>query len=175
VSRCHPQWGFVRAGIAALTLLASRAAFANDDEARWRFFDQGTDALLVIADSDEPGDAFVLPLLSCKQKSGLVTIEGEAKENIRAAMAEMIRGDQAPLISVAPDTNPDTTTVDLFYSFIDGWRYKFDLQSDHKMFERFKRDGIIDFKFGKAEVHEEFKVGLDSVSKFLDRCVSSTK
>lgn len=148
---------------------------ARADEARWRLFDQGTDALLAIADTDEPGDAFGLPLLTCTQKTGYVSIEGEAKEGMRTVMAEMIRTDQAPWINVAPDTNAESTTIDLFYSFIDGWRYKFGVQVSHKMFDRFKRDGVIDFKFGKAEVHEEFKVGLDNVGKFLDLCAGSTK
>ncbi|MDN3276288.1 hypothetical protein QWJ07_18635 [Frankia sp. RB7] len=151
---------------------SSGSAEAHAVDMRWRLFDQGTDALLAIADSDEPGDAFGLPFLHCKQRSGLITIEGDAKENIRAAMAEMIRSDQAPWISVTPDTNPETTTIDLSYSFMDGWRYRFALQSSHNMFERFRREGIIDFKFGKAQAHEEFQVGLDNVSKFLDLCAA---
>lgn len=148
---------------------------ANADAARWRLFDQGADALLAIADTDEPGDAFGLPLLSCTQKTGYVSIEGEAKEGIRTVMAEMIRTDQVPWINVAPDTSSQSTTIDLFYSFIDGWRYKFGLQTNHKMFERFQHDGVIDFKFGKADVHEEFKLGLDNVGKFLDLCANSAK
>lgn len=148
---------------------------ANAGEARWRLFDQGTNALLAIADTDKPGDAIGLPLLSCTRQTGYVSIEGEAKEGIRAVMAEMIKADQAPWINVVPDANPESTTIDLFYSFIDGWRYKFGVQASHKMFERFKRDGVIDFKFGKAQVHEEFKVGLDNVGKFLGLCASSTK
>jgi hypothetical protein len=161
--------------ISACIGLASGSIQANANEARWRLFDQGTDALLAIADTDEPGDAFGLPLLSCTQKTGFVNIEGEAKEGIRTVMAEMIRNDQAPWISVVPDATPESATIDLFYSFIDGWRYKFGVQVSHKMFERFRRDGVIDFKFGKAAVHEEFKVGLDNVGKFLDLCAGSTK
>ncbi|QOG19543.1 MULTISPECIES: hypothetical protein [Bradyrhizobium] len=164
-----------RCALSACVGLSFGPPQANADEARWRLFDQGTDALLAIADTDEPGDAFGLPLLSCTQKTGYVSIEGEAKEGIRTVMAERIRTDQAPWINVAPDANAESATIDLFYSFIDGWRYKFGVQVSHKMFDRFKRDGVIDFKFGKAEVHEEFKVGLDNVGKFLDLCASSTK
>ncbi len=90
-------------------------------------------------------------------------------------MSEMIKTDQAPWIKVAPDVNPESATIDLFYSFIDGWRYKFGIQVDHKMFERFKREGVIDFKLGRAEVHEEFKVGLDNIGKFLDLCAGASK
>jgi hypothetical protein len=164
-----------RCALSACIGLSSGSMQANADEARWRLFDQGTDALLAIADTDEPGDAFGLPLLSCTQKTGYVSIEGEAKESIRVVMAEMLRTDQAPWINVTPDATPESTTIDLSYSFVDGWRYKFGLQVSHKMFERFKRDGVIDFKFGNAAVHEEFKVGLDNVGKFLDLCAGSTK
>lgn len=164
-----------RWALSACIGLSTGVTRANADEVRWRLFDQGRDALLAIAGTDEPGDAFGLPVLSCTQKTGYVSIEGEAKEGIRVAMAEMIRTDQAPWIKVAPDPNPESTTIDLSYSFIDGWRYKFGLQVSHKMFERFKRDGVIDFKFGNAAVHEEFKVGLDNVGKFLDLCAGSTK
>jgi hypothetical protein len=85
-------------------------------------------------------------------------------------MANLIRADETPWIQVMPDTIPQTTTIDLFFSFIDGWRYKFILSDDHKSFERFKRDGMLEFKLGEATVHEEFKVGLASVTKFFDIC-----
>ncbi|WP_157644282.1 hypothetical protein [Bradyrhizobium sp. WSM2793] len=164
-----------RCALSACIGLAFGSPQANADEARWRLFDQGTDALLAIANTDEPGDAFGMPLLSCPRKSGFVSIEGEAKEEMRAVMSEMIKTDQAPWIKVAPDVNPESATIDLFYSFIDGWRYKFGIQVDHKMFERFKREGVIDFKLGRAEVHEEFKVGLDNIGKFLDLCAGASK
>ncbi|HXH44582.1 MAG TPA: hypothetical protein VNK51_12135 [Bradyrhizobium sp.] len=164
-----------RCALSACMGLSSGSMQANADEARWRLFDQGADVLLAIADTDEPGDAFGMPLLSCPRKSGFVSIQGEANEGLRVAMAEMIKTDQAPWISVVPDAKPESATIDLFYSFIDGWRYRFDIQVNHKMFERFKRDGMIDFKLGKVEVHEKYKAGLDNVGKFLDLCASSTK
>jgi hypothetical protein len=154
----------------ALTAAVSGTARAQDSEIRWRVFDQGDTALLAIADTDEATDNFGLPVLSCKSKLGSVEIEGEAKENLRFAMADLIRADETPWIQVLPDTAPETTTIDVFFSFIDGWRYKFNITDDHKSFDRFKRDGVLDFKLGKAMVHEEFKVGLVNVTKFLDLC-----
>jgi hypothetical protein len=53
---------------------------------------------------------------------------------------------------------------------MDGWRYKFDLSDGHKSFERFKREGVLEFKLGETIVHEEFKVGLESVAKFFNIC-----
>jgi len=105
-----------------------------------------------------------------------VSIEGEAKESLRIAMADAIRADKTPWIQVAPDAKPETASIDLFYSFVDGWRYKFNLQEDHKAqedrkaFERFGREGVIEFKLARAAVHEEFKPGIESASKFLELC-----
>ena len=156
--------------LAALFLLASGSAYSEEGEVRWRVFDQEGEALLVITDTDEATDHFGLPMFSCKHKSGNVNVEGEAKENLRVAMASLIRTDQTPWIQVIPDANPETTTLNLYFSFIDGWRYKFDFSDDHKSFERFKRDGVLEFKLGETTVHEEFKVGLENVTKFLDLC-----
>jgi hypothetical protein len=156
-------------------MLASGSADARGDEVRWRAFDLEGQALLAIADTDEGTDHFGLPLLSCKDKSGLVTVEGEAKQNLRVAMADMIRADGTPGIQVVPDTAPNTTTLDLFFSFLDGWRYKFDLAVDHTSFERFKGEGVLEFKLGEVTIHEEFKVGLENVGKFLDLCKPPSK
>jgi hypothetical protein len=154
----------------ASAALAFGSAHAKEDEWRWRVSDQEGQALLAKSDIDEATDNLGLPMFTCKDKSGNVTVEGEAKEALRIAIAGLIRADEIPWIQVTPDAEPETTTIDVFYSFIDGWRYKFDIQEDHKSFERFKRDGVLEFKLGEAAVHEEFKVGLENVTKFLDIC-----
>ena len=146
------------------------SARAKNDEWRWRVSDQEGQAVLAKSDTDEATDNLGLPMFTCNDKSGNVTVEGEAKEPLRIAMAGLIQVDEIPWIQVVPDATPETATIDLFYSFIDGWRYKFDIQEDHKSFERFKRDGVLEFKLGGTVVHEEFKVGLENVTKFLDLC-----
>lgn len=155
---------------AAVAALSVSSAQAGEDDWRWRIFDQGSDALLAIANSDSPGDVFGLPILSCQQNSNTITVEGEAKDNLRVAMANLIRADQPPSLQVQPATQSDTNTIELFFSAIDGWRYKFDLRADHAAFAGFSREGSFNFKVGPAAVHEEFKVGLESVAKFLDLC-----
>ena len=159
-----------KSALLALAALAFGSAHAQENEWRWRVFDREGEALLAMTDTDEATDNFGLPLFTCKDKSGNVNVEGEAKENLRVAMANLLRTNDIPWIQVVPDVAPDTTAIDLYFSFIDGWRYKFDLQEDHKSFERFKRDGVLEFKLGEAVVHEEFKVGVENVSKFLDLC-----
>jgi hypothetical protein len=158
--------------LAGFAVLAAGSADAKDDEWRWRVFDREGEALLGMTDTEEATDNFGLPIFTCKGKSGNVSIEGEAKESLRVAMANVIRVDEIPWIQVMPETTPQTTTLDLLYSFVDGWRYKFDIREEHKWFERFKRDGVLEFKLGEATVHEEFKVGLENVGKFLDLCKS---
>ena len=151
-------------------VLSSGPGHSADENVRWRVFDRDGEALLVISDTDEASDDFGLPALSCRKGTGTVNIEGEAKESLRIAMADAIRADKPPWIQVVPDTKPETTSIDLYFSFVDGWRYKFNLQQDHKAFERFGRDGVIEFKLGRAAVHEEFKTGVESALKFLELC-----
>jgi hypothetical protein len=95
--------------------LASAADHANGDETRWRVYDREGESLLAISDTDEATDSFGLPLFTCKDKSGSVGVEGEAKENLRVAMIDRIRSDAPPWIQVMPETMPETTTLDLFF------------------------------------------------------------
>ena len=156
--------------VVAVALLAAGSANAKDDEWRWRVFDREGEALLAIGKTDGATDYFGLPIFSCKDKSGNVSVEGEAKESLRVAMADLIQIDEAPWIEVMPDSTPPATTIDLFYSMIDGWRYKFDLSADYKSFEQFMQNGVIEFKLGQVTVHEEFKVGLESITEFFNLC-----
>jgi hypothetical protein len=86
------------------------------EDVRWRAFDQGDGALLAISDGDEATDHFGLPLLSCKKGIGVVEIQGEAKERLRIAMANLIRGDKTPLVWVLPDAKSEANmkTIELF-------------------------------------------------------------
>jgi hypothetical protein len=162
--------------LVALALLTMATAEATED-VRWRAFDQGDGALLAISDTDEATDHFGLPLFSCKKGLGFVEIEGEAKENLRIAVANLIRADETPLVQVLPDVQSETNmnTIELFFTFIDGWRYRINLSTDHGALLRLRRDGVLDFKVAAATVHEEFKIGLESVGKFLDLCKSKDK
>jgi len=148
-------------------VLASGLAGARADEKRWRMFGQETELLLAIADTDEPGH--VLPQFSCTRAVGFIDVYGEAREDLRIAMAEFVRTGQPPLIHVQPDLYHIDPIFDLTFSH-EGWRYKYSLIGSDEAFERFKREGVLEFKLGKVLVHEEFKVGLDDVGKFVDLC-----
>jgi hypothetical protein len=123
---------------------------------------------LAVADSDKP-DRFALPELSCKRAIGFIDVYGEANEDLRKAMAEFIRNGQPPYIELVPEAIHNEAYLDLSFSY-EGWRYKYTLIADHEAFERLKREGVLEFKLGNALVREEFTVGLDNVSKFLDLC-----
>jgi hypothetical protein len=166
-----PLRGRVLSWLLGISLaLATGASNAKEDEWRWRVLDQEDEALLVISDT-HGGDHFGLPLLSCKKNTGAVEVEGEARENLRFAMADLIRADGVPWIQAMPEAaSVGDTTLDLHVNMLDGWRYKFLLSADHRAFERFKRSGVIEFKLGAVVVHEEFKVGLESAGKFFDLC-----
>ena len=168
-----PMMACVLAALAVVTMATAEAT----EDVRWRAFDQGDSALLAISDGDEATDHFGLPLLSCKKGIGVVEVEGEAKEHLRVAMANLIRGDETPLVRVLPDAHSEANmnTINLLFTFVDGWRYKLDLTTDHGAFARLRREGVLDFAVGTASVHEEFKVGLENVGKFLDLCKSKGK
>jgi hypothetical protein len=148
-------------------VFASSLAGARADEKRWRMFGQETELLLAIADTDEPGH--VLPQFSCTRAVGFIEVYGEAREDLRIAMAEFVRTGQRPVIQVQPDLYHIDPIVDLIFSH-EGWRYKYSLIGSDEAFERFRREGVLEFKLGKVLVHEEFKVGLDDVGKFVDLC-----
>jgi hypothetical protein len=160
--------------LAAFALLPIAVAEAAEDP-RWRAFDQGDGALLAISDGDE--GHFGLPLFTCKKGLGLVEIEGEAKERLRIAVADLIRADETPLVQVLPDAQSEANmnTIELFFTFIDGWRYRINLPRDHGAFLRLRQEGVLDFKVKAASVHEEFRIGLENVGRFLELCKSKGK
>jgi len=167
-------WRRVRATIASwfsvvCVVLASAPATVRADEKRWRVFDQGAEVFLAIAGSDQP-DQFDLPELSCTRAMGIISVYGEAKENLRIAMAELIRTGQAPSIQMLPNVGDKIAPfVDLSFSY-DGWRYRYALIAVHEAFERFKREGVLEFKLGTILVREEFNAGLENINKFFDLC-----
>ncbi|MGJ4926883.1 hypothetical protein ACQR1I_02655 [Bradyrhizobium sp. HKCCYLS2038] len=148
-------------------MLAAGLADARAGEKRWRMFDQETKLFLAIADTNEL--SLVLPEFSCTRAMGFIDVYGEATDDLRIAMAEFVRTGQPPLIHVQPDLHHIDPVVDLVFSY-DGWHYKYSLLGNDESFDRFRREGVLEFKLGNVLVHEEFKVGLDEVGKFIDLC-----
>jgi hypothetical protein len=145
-------WTLALAGGCFVATLASAGlANADENEVRCRVFDEAGEALLAIADTDQPTDNLGIPMLSCNDGMGAVNVEGEANEKLRVAMAGMIRANEAPEIQVLPDATPGAASLELFHSFAgNGWRYKFLLQQNHQAFQRFRREGVLEFKLGDA-------------------------
>lgn len=159
----------------ALVTLVPGVAEGREEQLRWRLFDAPEQALFAITDTAEATDHLGLPIIRCTPKSGHVIVEGEAKANLRAAMAKVMVADETPALQVLPAAKDEANALDLFFSYVDGWRYKFDLQVGHKAVERFMRDGVIEFKLGDVQVREEFKPGLASAARFFDICKASSK
>jgi hypothetical protein len=166
--------GFVRFLLGSCLALASISSVvaADEGEVRWRVSDTADSALLVIADSDAT-DNLGSPLFECKKGSGTATVEGDASEDLRSTMAELILHDQEPGVHLTPD-EPSAQILDLAYSF-SGWRYRFQLSVTGPAFEQLKRTGLFQFKVADAIVREEFKVGLENVAKFQDICKQPSK
>jgi hypothetical protein len=167
--------GFVRFLLGSCFALASISSVvaAEEGEVRWRVSDTADSALLVIADSDAT-DNLGSPLFECKKGSGAATAEGDASEDLRSTMAELILHDQEPGVHLTPD-EPNTQILDLAYNSFSGWRYRFELFVTGPAFEQLKRTGLFQFKVADAIIREEFKVGLENVAKFQDICKQPAK
>ena len=171
--RC-PQW--VRRSLhwifGALLVLPSGSVHSEDDEVRWRAFDQGDTALLVIADS-EATDNFGSPLFQCKKASGIATAEGDMNDDLRRTVAELILRDRELALNLMPED--PSAQVEAFFSGMTGWRYRIQLSVTGPAFEQLKRTGAFQFKIDETFVRDEFKVGLENVSKFQELCKSQPK
>jgi hypothetical protein len=157
----------------ALLALPSGSAHSNDDEVRWRVFDQDDTALLVIADSDET-DNFGSPLFQCKKASGIATAEGYMSDDLRHTAAEFILQNREFAVNLMPDDS-SVQNVEVFYSDMTGWRYRFQLSVTGPAFEQLNRAGSFQFKIDETFVRDEFKVGLENVAKFQELCKRPSK
>jgi hypothetical protein len=144
--------GLVRFLLGSCFALASVSSVvaADEGEVRWRVSDTANSALLVIADSDAT-DNFGSQLFECKKGSGTATAEGDASEDLRSAMAELILHDHEPGVHLTPD-EPSAQTLDLAYNSFSGWRYRFELPVTGPAFEQLKRTGLFQFKVADAVV-----------------------
>jgi hypothetical protein len=157
----------------ACALLAFGSAHAGEGELRWRVFDQDDSALLAIADS-EATDNFDSPLFQCRKTSGIAIAEGNTSEELRSTIAALILHDRVPAPSLVPDDS-SAQVVEVFYSEMTGWRYRFPLSVTGPAFEQLKRTGAFQFKLNDTVVRNEFKVGLDSIAKFQEFCKPPSK
>ena len=157
-------------GACFLFALSSDIWASNESQQRWRVFDQGDHALLVIADSDDGGDDLGSQYFRCRKASGTIVVEGNATESLRKAIADLIRTDQYPRARIIVPSSEETVLLQPSFSEVNGWQYSFDLAADGKAFERFRRTGALEFRVGKASDRGEFKVGLENIAKFQDIC-----
>jgi hypothetical protein len=162
--------------LSALSFLACASAYAQDGEDRWRMFEtDNKEAQLLIVDTDEATDAIGSPRFWRVAGSGQIDVRGVARETHRNAIADLIRSDQYPRIELSPAGPDNSAFLELSYSDISGWEYKFGLSAAGPPFEQFKRTGTLDFKIAETWLHEEFKVGLDAVAKFQAFCKRPSK
>ena len=157
--------------LVALFVLACLPAYANQREERWRLFEQANGALLAASHTDEATDDLGAFFFRCKPKSGMVEVEGTAKQDLRAAMADFIRTEGYPQVELFPMGSGGESLLNLSYSEMSGaWQYSFTLPAVGPTFDEFKRTGKLAFKVGTVVVREEFKTGLESAAKFQDIC-----
>jgi hypothetical protein len=157
-----------RCGFAAFAVLAFGSMSAAADDRRWRVFEEADRALLAASRSDEPTDDLGSPFFRCQRKSGTVVVEGTANQELRDAVADLIRSDGYPQVDLLP---AGSTLLNVSYSEMgSNWQYSFELEAVGKTFDEFKRTGRFTFNVGSTVVREEFKVGLENVAKFQMIC-----
>ncbi|CAL74954.1 hypothetical protein; putative signal peptide [Bradyrhizobium sp. ORS 278] len=155
---------------AALAIAGLTAASAADDR-RWRVFEHDEGALLSPSRSDEATDDVGSPSFRCKAKSGTMTATGEASQELRNAVADLLRSNGYPHVEMAPASRYGQTLLNVSYSEAGSvWEYSFELEADAPSFEAFKRTGRLTFKVGKTTIREELKPGLENVAKFQSIC-----
>jgi hypothetical protein len=153
----------------ALPAFASASSAA--DERRWRVFEQADGALLAASHSDEATDDVGSPSFRCKAKSGTIVVTGDAGQELRNAVADLLRSNDYPQVEMVPPSPFESTLLSVSYSEAGSvWEYSFELQADEAAFDAFKRSGRLTFKIGKTVVREEFKTGLENVAKFQSIC-----
>jgi hypothetical protein len=156
--------------LAACAVLWSGAAYRAEGELRWRVFDQDQTVLLVIADSDAT-DNFGLPLFEGEKAAGTATAEGDTNDDLRSTIAALMLHDEDAAISLTPG-DASAQNARFFFSYLTGWRYRFELSVPGAAFEQLKRAGTFQLKAGGTSVQKEFKVGLESVARFQELCKS---
>jgi hypothetical protein len=162
--------------LGALAILACVPAHATEREQRWRVFEQSDGALLAASGTDEATDDLGAFFFRCKPGSGMVEVEGKAKQDLRAAMADFIRTEGYPQVELFPMGSGGETLLNLSYSEMSGtWDYNFTFPAIGPTFDEFKRTGQLAFKVGPAVTREEFKIGLESGARFQDICKQKPK
>ncbi|WP_434905957.1 hypothetical protein [Bradyrhizobium sp. HKCCYLS20291] len=157
-------------GLCAASAVAWFPASAADDR-RWRVFEQDEGALLAPSRSDEATDDVGSPSFRCKAKSGTMAVTGDASQELRNAVADLLRSNAYPQVEMVPASRFGQTLLSVSYSEAGSvWEYSFDLDADAPAFEAFKRSGRLTFKIGKTTIREEFKIGLENVAKFQSIC-----
>ncbi|MGJ5150929.1 MULTISPECIES: hypothetical protein [unclassified Bradyrhizobium] len=159
-------------GLRAASALAAfaSAAWAADDQ-RWRIFEQDGGALLSPSHSDEATDDVGSPSFRCKAKSGTIAVTGDAGQELRNAVADLLRSNGYPQVEMVPASRFGQALLSVSYSEAGSvWEYSFELEADAPAFDAFKRSGRLTFKVGKTVVREEFKAGLENVAKFQSIC-----
>ncbi|MGJ4964289.1 hypothetical protein [Bradyrhizobium sp. HKCCYLRH3061] len=157
-------------GLCAASAAAWFPASAADDR-RWRVFEQDDGALLSPSRTDEATDDIGSPSFRCKARSGTIAVTGNAGQELRNVVADLLRSNGYPQVEMVPAGRYGQTLLSVSYSEAGSVReYSFEMQADAPAFDAFKRTGRLTFKIGNTTIREEFKPGLETIAKFQSIC-----
>jgi len=146
------------------------AQLTTGEEWRWRFAEDGDQAHLIAAASDDTDN--IGAMFTCKRGSGSASVTASMDERLRNAMAEVIRTGSGPYGRLVPGTQ-DHDSIFIRSSFSEkdeGWQFSFDFDVDLIGFEQFKRTGLFQFKLSESVERIELKAGLENIAKFQGSC-----
>jgi hypothetical protein len=95
-------------------------------------------------------------------------------EQEREAFADLIRKNGYPQAQLIPPERDGASLIDILYSDMTGWQYKFTLPADALAFSNFVRTGVFEFKIGEFLIRTEFTPGLENAPRFQRACRAST-
>ena len=158
--------------------MSTAATDAAEDNWYWNVTKyQGTATLYSGSENDsgEITDATYAPF-SCPVRSGKINVGGVMNDAVRLKMAEAIKNDKQvpPYVDFGPAAGGQTGSLvlDLSYSAMDGWLYRFQIEPDHLSLRAFRRTGRFVFHIGGARIQigEGQIKGLENIGKFIDEC-----
>lgn len=144
------------------------------DEDSWRYYEDGDQIHLYIADTDEGTDSIGSPWFDCTRSSGNIEMGSTLGDKERAAFIELIKGEKYPSVTLIPPVPNYGSLAELSFSEMYGWQYKFTIPADAQAFSEISRSGIFRFKIGDFSIETGFHVGLEKVVKFQAACRKPT-
>ncbi len=170
VERTSPfarAWPVGSALVMICLVLSYASVCIGEDGWQWRINKLDDGRLLLAFSEFEAGDDMSGRSYYCKPASGSIEVHGSTDKKQREVFADLIRTNSYPTVQL----EREGSLLELSYSDVDGWEFRFEIAADGAAFDKFKKTGQFGFKIGTLVVNDRTaKAGLDKVSEFQAAC-----